>query len=105
MAIEEWPSPPSCGNTNHIQWVRFRPAFNSANTAGKTGAWAVTKRSRSNGSAAVNWILGQVSLGELEDVSGFLAEIALSPEAPRHGHDVRCRRADHVDLAVVQRQF
>jgi hypothetical protein len=47
---------------------------------------------------------GQVSVGELEDVGRFLAEIALSPEAG-HGHDIGCRGTDHLDLAVVQRQF
>ena len=25
-----WPSPAICGNTNHIQWLRLRPARSSA---------------------------------------------------------------------------
>src|SRR5437879_6135087 len=53
MAIEERPNPRNCGNTNHIQWVRFRPALNSARMVEKTGAWAMTKCSRSTGSAPV----------------------------------------------------
>jgi hypothetical protein len=56
VAIDERPRPGNCGNTNHIQCVRLRPACSSASTAGKTGAWAVTKRLRSNGSLAVNLI-------------------------------------------------
>jgi hypothetical protein len=40
---------------NHIQWLRFRPARNSASTVSETGACAVTKRAtskRSDWSAA-----------------------------------------------------
>jgi len=40
---------------NHIQWLCFRPAFSSASTVSKTGACAVTKRARLNGSASVGF--------------------------------------------------
>src|SRR5271156_2788878 len=52
MAIDEDPSPRSCGRTNHIQWVRLSPFFSSSRAEPNTGACAVTKRSRSKGSAA-----------------------------------------------------
>ncbi len=47
------PSPRSWGKMNHIQCVRLRPACNSSSTVSKTGACAVTKRFRSNGSSVM----------------------------------------------------
>src|ERR1700712_3512578 len=47
------PSPASCGNTNHIQWLVLRPSASSRRTCARTGSWAVTKRSRSNSSGMV----------------------------------------------------
>ena len=47
----------ACGKMSHIQWVRLRPARNSASTVSKTGACAATKRSRLNESAAVIFTL------------------------------------------------
>lgn len=44
------PSPATCGNTNHIQWLRFRPARNSARACSTVPAWASTKRERAKGS-------------------------------------------------------
>ena len=63
---------------------------------------AVTKRSRPNVSAAVNFDRRRVSLRKLEDVGGFLAEIPLPAKTLRHCDDIRCRSANHVDLAVVR---
>src|SRR5208283_2207464 len=51
-AIDEDPSPRSCGKTNHTQWVRLRSFFSSSRAEPNTGACAVTKRLRSKGSAA-----------------------------------------------------
>jgi hypothetical protein len=44
----------------------------------------------------------RMSLGKLEDIGGFLAEIPLAAKAPRHRHDIGCGGTDHLDLAVVQ---
>src|SRR5262249_29809842 len=46
-----------------------------------------------------------VLFGKSKDVGGFLAKVPLAPEAPRPRHDIGCRGADHVGLAVVQGQF
>src|ERR1700716_1124015 len=100
MATEEFLRPRSCGKTNHIQWVRFR--FATLPARQKRPGWAATKRSRSKASAAVNASPGCVSHGESEYIGRFLPKIPLPAKTARHRHDIRCRSADHVDLAVVQ---
>ena len=47
-AVELRPSPRSCGKMNHIQCVRLLPPASSRRTVSITGAWASTKRCRSN---------------------------------------------------------
>jgi len=42
-----------------------------------------------------------VSVGELEDIGWFLAEIPFPSETPRHRHDIGCRGKDHVDLVIA----
>jgi len=44
---------------------------------------------------------GGVSVGELEDIGWFLAEIPFPSETPRHRHDIGCRGKDHVDLVIA----
>jgi hypothetical protein len=100
--LDECPRPRSCGNTNHIQWVRLRPPSVRPEPGERLLPGRVTKRSRSNVSAAVNFDRRRVSLRKLEDVGGFLAEIPLPAKTLRHCDDIRCRSANHVDLAVVQ---
>jgi len=56
----------------------------------------------------VKWIASgqfdprRLSLGKLEDIGGFLAEIPLAAKAPRHRHDIGGGGTDHLDLAVVE---
>jgi len=53
VAVGDRPRPRSCGKTNHIQWLRLRPAFSSSIAVSKIGACAVTKRSRSKEAGSV----------------------------------------------------
>jgi hypothetical protein len=66
------------------------------------------RRLGSDETLQVKWIASgqfdprRMSLGKLEDIGGFLAEIPLAAKAPRHRHDIGCGGTDHLDLAVVQ---
>jgi hypothetical protein len=42
-----WPSPASCGKTNHIQWVCLYPTVSSSTNWRRTESWASRKRTRS----------------------------------------------------------
>jgi len=59
-------------------------------------------------SCSTSWCSSQGQRGDDRnrvDVGRFLPEIPRPPKTPRHCHDIRCRGADHVDLAVAKRQF
>ena len=76
------PRPRSCGKINHIQWLRFRPAFSSSRAAAKTGACAITKRFKSKGSASGISGLRSAPRGAPPLVWGSLCQ-ALSPPCER----------------------
>jgi hypothetical protein len=94
---------------------------NPASSSGESGAnsisWimvAADARMRVSGvptagrSCSTSWCSSQGQRGDDRnrvDVGRFLPEIPRPPETPRHCHDIRCRGADHVDLAVAKRQF
>ena len=84
---DELPGPRIWGKTNHIQWLRFRPARSSLSAASKTGSCAVTKRSRSNLSVSLV-ILPEASpttrhhglcIGYLDPGGGMIAGVFAAP--------------------------
>jgi hypothetical protein len=102
---DERPRRRSCGNTNqHLSVAAFPPGLQLDKYLRKDRRLRIDKTPQIKriGSGQVG--LGPVSLGESKDVGGFLAEVPLPPEASRHRHNIGCRGADHVDLAVVQKQ-
>src|SRR4051794_29608938 len=93
------PSPAICGNTNHIQCVRLRPAESSARTSSMTRSCASTKRCKLKGSPIPRLeLVARVPLGDgLRD--------APSQGRVRIRADARADVVDHVFATARARNY